>query len=184
MKRIVWTFGLISGAVISVLMASSILIVDKLGLQHSMYIGYATMVAAFAMIWFGVRTYRDNVLGGSIGFGRAFSTGLLITLISSSCYVATWEVLYHTVLPDFADKYAVQVLKEATAAGKPAAEIEQTRVKMEEFKTMYANPFYNVGMTFLEPLPVGILVALVTAGVLSRKRKVMGAPGREPATTT
>ena len=103
MKRIVWTFGLISGAVISVLMASSILIVDKLGLQHSMYIGYATMVAAFAMIWFGVRTYRDNVLGGSIGFGRAFSTGLLITLISSCCYVATWEVLYHTVLPDFAD---------------------------------------------------------------------------------
>lgn len=170
MKRIVWTFGLISGAVISVLMTASVMVADKLGTEHSLYLGYATMVAAFAMIWFGVRSYRDNALGGSIGFGRAFSTGMLITVISSCCYVATWEVVYHKFLPDFAEKYAAQTVTQAKAAGKSDAEVEATRVKMEEFKTMYANPFYNVGMTFLEPLPVGLLVSLVTAGILSRRK--------------
>lgn len=173
MKRIVWTFGLISGAVISVLMTASVMVADKLGTEHSLYLGYATMVAAFAMIWFGVRSYRDNALGGSIGFGRAFSTGMLIALVSSICYVATWEVVYHKFMPDFADKYAAQAVTKAKAEGQSAAQIEATRVQMEQFKTMYANPIYNVGMTFLEPLPVGLLVSLVTAGILSRRKRVL-----------
>jgi hypothetical protein len=32
----------------------------------------------------------------------------------------------------------------------------------------------NIGFTLLEPLPVGIVFTLVTAGVLSRKRRVEG----------
>jgi hypothetical protein len=45
---------------------------------------------------------------------------------------------------------------------------------MAEFKEMYRNPLVNIGFTFLEPLPVGLLFTLVTAGVLSRKRQVDG----------
>jgi hypothetical protein len=33
----------------------------------------------------------------------------------------------------------------------------------------------NIALTFLEPLPVGLLFTLVTAGVLSRKRRVSAA---------
>ncbi len=36
--------------------------------------------------------------------------------------------------------------------------------QMADFKTMYANPFYNVAMTFIEPFPVGLLMTwLVSA---------------------
>jgi hypothetical protein len=49
---------------------------------------------------------------------------------------------------------------------------------------MYKNPLYNAAFTFMEPLPVGLIVALVSAGVLSRRRKdgaggnvMAGAPG-------
>ncbi len=39
------------------------------------------------------------------------------------------------------------------------------RVKqMTEFKQMYKNPLVNIALTFLEPLPVGILFTLVTSG--------------------
>ena len=174
MKRIVWTFGLISGAVISVLMSANMMLVDSAN-EHGLILGYATMVAAFAMIWFGVRSYRDNVLGGSIGFGRALSTGLLIMLISSCFYVATWEVIYHKFMPDFADKYAAQALEKAKAQGKSAQEIEATRVQVADFKKMYANPLLFIGLTLLEPVPVGVLVSLVTAGILSRRKAAVGA---------
>jgi len=36
---------------------------------------------------------------------------------------------------------------------------------------MYKNPLYNAALTFMEPLPVGLLVALISATVLSRRKK-------------
>jgi hypothetical protein len=39
---------------------------------------------------------------------------------------------------------------------------------------MYKNPLVNIAFTFLEPLPVGIVFTLVTAGVMSRKRRIEG----------
>ena len=72
MKRIVLTFGLISGLIISVLMGGSLLLADKFGSGHSLALGYTIMVASFLLIYFGIRSYRDNTLAGQISFGRAF----------------------------------------------------------------------------------------------------------------
>ena len=44
---------------------------------------------AFLMVYFGVKSYRDNVAGGRVTFGRALQVGLLITVLASACYVAT-----------------------------------------------------------------------------------------------
>ena len=73
MKKTVLTFGLISGLIISVLMGGSLLLADKIGTGHSMALGYTIMVASFLLIYFGIRSYRDNTLGGQISFGRAFA---------------------------------------------------------------------------------------------------------------
>ena len=62
------------------------------------------MVLAFLLIYFGVRSYRDNVAGGRVGFGRALAVGVLITTLASVCYVATWEVLYFNFEHDFLGK--------------------------------------------------------------------------------
>ena len=75
MKRIVLTFGLISGLIISVLMGGAMLFANKFSSGHSMgnmLIGYTMMVASFLLIYFGIRSYRDNTLAGQISFGRAF----------------------------------------------------------------------------------------------------------------
>src|SRR5262245_25803162 len=94
MKKIVATFGLISGVILSVMMAGNILMVDRLGFAKSEIVGYTTIVLSFLLVYFGIRSYRDNVSFGVVSFGRAFTVGLLITLISCGCYVITWEILY------------------------------------------------------------------------------------------
>jgi len=38
------------------------------------------MVVAFLMVFFGVRSYRDNVAGGSVTFGHAFAVGLAVAI--------------------------------------------------------------------------------------------------------
>jgi hypothetical protein len=51
------------------------------------------------------------------------------------------------------------------------AEIAAQAKEMAEFNEMYRNPLVNIAITLLEPLPVGIVFALVTAGVLGRRRR-------------
>jgi hypothetical protein len=174
MRKIVLTFGLIAGAMLSAMMLMTLPFLDQIGFDKGEVIGYTTMVLAFLMVYFGVRSYRDDVAGGSVTFGRAFLVGLLITFVASACYVATWQMIYHKVAPDFVEKYAAHAVQKAKKSGASEAQIAAQQKEMNEFKEMYKNPFINIGITFLEPLPVGLLFTLVTAGVLSRKRRANG----------
>jgi len=171
MKKIVLTFGLISGAVMAVLMFSTLPFMDKLGHGSTAYVvGYTTMVLSFVMVFVGIRSYRENVGNGAISFGRAFAVGILITLIACVCYVIAWEIIYFNFMPDFVDKYSAHVIDQLRASGASAAAIEAKTAEMQQFKKLYANPFYNALFTFLEPFPVGLLITLVSAGILRKKR--------------
>jgi hypothetical protein len=174
MRKIVLTFGLIAGAILSVMMLVTLPFQDQIGFDKGAIIGYTTMVLAFLMVFFGVRSYRDNVAGGSVTFSRALTVGLMITAIASVCYVATWEVIYYKLAPDFGDKYAAYTIDKAKQSGATEAQIAEQVKQMTQFKEMYKRPLVNIALTFLEPLPVGILFTLVTAGVLSRRRRAVG----------
>jgi hypothetical protein len=173
MRKIVLTFGLIAGVILSVLMLLTFVVFkDRVELDNfGALIGYTGMVLAFLMIFVGVKSYRDNLSGGRITFGRAFVLGLAITMIATACYVATWEVLYFKFMPDFGDKYAAHAIDNAKKAGASEAKIAAITKQMAEFKASYNNPIVNIAYTTLEPLPVGLLFTLIAAGVLSRKRK-------------
>ena len=92
MKKTIVVFGLISGAVSSVMMMATLPFHDQIGFDKSGYIlGYTSIVLSFLLVYFGVRSYRDNLGGGEITFAKAFGVGIAITVISCLCYVATWE---------------------------------------------------------------------------------------------
>ena len=73
--------------------------------DHSEILGYSAMVLSFLLVFFGIRSYRDNVAGGAIGFGKAFQVGILITLVTCAMYVIAWEITYFNFFPDFLDQY-------------------------------------------------------------------------------
>ncbi|MGA7109095.1 MAG: DUF4199 domain-containing protein [Terracidiphilus sp.] len=183
MKKAVLTFGLIAGVMISVLMDGSLLVAHKIGSGHSMALGYTMMVASFLLIYFGVRSYRDNTLGGQISFGRAFACGLLIAVITTVCYVATWEVLYFNFMPHFMDSYFAAQIQRVQASGLDPAATAVRVAAIERSQQLYQNPFVNMAYTFIEPLPVGLLIALLSAALLRRKAAVEPAAVRAVTTT-
>ena len=169
MKKTVLTFGLIAGFIISVLMGGSLIFADRIGSGHSMVLGYTMMVASFLLIYSGIRSYRDNVLNGQISFGRAFACGMLITLITTVCYVAMWEILYFNFMPHFMDSYFAAQVQKVQAAGLDAATTAAQVAAIRHSQEMYQNPLVNMAYTFMEPLPVGLLITLISAAVLRRK---------------
>ena len=170
MKKTVLTFGLISGGILSVMMLVTVPFQDAIGWDRGEILGYTTMVLAGLLIYFGVRSYRELV-GGALGFGRALAVGAMIVAVSSVCYVVTWELIYYKLSPDFTQKYQAHMVEKARAGGASQADIDKKVADVQKFTELYKNPVINSAITFLEPLPVGLVIALVTAGVLGRRRK-------------
>jgi hypothetical protein len=174
MRRTVLTFGLIAGGILSVVMLATIPFMDRIGFDHGEVIGYTTMVAAFLLIFFGIRSYRDNVGGGWVSFGRAFAVGAQIVVVASVCYVATWELIYYKLAPDFIAKYQAHAIEKARASGAGQAAVDKKAAEMQRLAEMYRNPVINVAITFIEPLPVGLIIALVSAAILRRRPPARG----------
>jgi Protein of unknown function (DUF4199) len=172
MKKTVLTFGLISGLLISVLTGGSLLLADKIGSRHSMALGYTIMVASFLLIYFGIRSYRDNDLAGQISFGRAFTCGILITLVTTICYVAMWEVLYFNFMPHFMDGYFAAQVHKIQSSGLDSATMAARVAEIQRSQQLYQNPFVNIAYTFIEPFPVGLIITLISAAILRRKAPV------------
>ena len=171
MKRIVLVFGLISGLISSVLMFLTVpLHVNGIvNFENGLWIGYTAIVCSFLLVFFGIRSYRDNVAGGAIGFGKAFQVGILITLITCAMYVLAWEIAYFNFFPNFLDHYSAHVLAKMRSTGASEADIQATAAQMAEMAKHYKNPLYNSAITFMEVFPVGLIVTLVSAAILRRK---------------
>ena len=72
-------------------------------------------------------------------------------------------------MPDFYVKYGESAVEQARKSGKSEAEIAAVRADMDTMLRRVENPLFVTVVTFGEPFPVGLVIALVSAGVLHRK---------------
>lgn len=169
MKKTILVYGLISGAIAAVLMFGTVTLANKTS-EHSEIVGYAGIILSFTLVFFGIKSYRDRIGNGSVTFGKAFTIGILIALISSACYVIAWLIVYYNFYPDFMDNYAAHAIEKLKASGASEEKIEATMKQMDQYKEMYKNPVMVAALTFMEPLPVGLIITLISSFVLKRKK--------------
>ncbi|MFA6262252.1 MAG: DUF4199 domain-containing protein [Bacteroidia bacterium] len=178
MKRNSLVFGVISGAIISTFMAISMAVMscssgDMEGSGTSMVIGFSAMAVAFFFIFVGIKNFRDKQNGGTITFGKGFLLGLWISLIASTMYVITWGVEFHFFMPDFIDKYSDMQVKQLRDSGMTGAALDEAIKGIETNSYNYKhNPLVFAAFTYMEILPVGIIITLISALILKRKTAV------------
>jgi hypothetical protein len=154
MLRTILTFGIAAGLIVALPMFISISFGKPGDFSHSEILGFSLMFLAFSLIFVGVKRFRDRVGGGVIRFLPALGLGLGISAVASVIYVIGWECTLVATDYAFINDYA--------ASMDPA--------KAEAFRAQYANPLFRLPMTFVEIFPVGLLVSLVTAGLLRNSR--------------
>ena len=169
MRKIIVTFGLISGAISSLMMIALVTFGGRIGFDRGAIIGNTSIVLSFLMVFVGIRTYRDNIGNGQITFLKAFAVGLSITLISCIIYVVTCEVIYYNFIPGFWDAYGAHLVEKLTASGAKPAAIQAKLEQVRKYKELYKNPLFNAALTFIDPFPIGLVITLISALVLRRK---------------
>lgn len=169
MKKIAIKNGLLAGGIVVAWMAIGMILMDRnvISFGGAEIFGYATMLLALSMIFFGVKSFRTQS-GGTLSFGRGFMMGLYITLIASILYVAGWMILSSFLAPDFADQYYSQFIENVKSSDKPQEEIDRLVASYEKNKELYKKPLVKIGITFLEIFPVGLIVSLISALILRR----------------
>ncbi len=174
MKKTVLIFGLISGGILATMTAimMPLCMNGTIDFSYGEIIGYTSMALAFIAVFLGIRSYREHQGGGAITFGKAFKVGILITLVTCAVYVIGWQIVYWNFIPDFGDKFAAYTLEKMRADGATADALTKAQSDMARFQELYKNPFFNVGITFLEVFPVGLIVTLVSAAILRKKTPV------------
>lgn len=172
MKKIVIVHGLIAGLIVAAMLFITMGIYHRSGnFDGGMWVGYASMLLAFSLVFVGIKNYRDKYNGGVISFGRAFKIGILITLVASTIYVIAWLIDYYCFMPDFGEKYATYMMEKLKSSGASQMEIANQTKEMASFTEMYKNPVMVVLFTYLEILPVGLLITLIASFILKRKVK-------------
>lgn len=170
MKKIVLINGLISGLIVSAVMAVGAAVYQaNPDFKYTQIIGFSSMLLAFSLIYMGIRKFRNDINGGTLQFGKGFMIGFYIALIASTMYVLTWTFEFNFLFPDFMEKYAAGVIDQLKAKGASADKIEQQVIEMNKYKELYKNPVYFALLTYLEILPGGIVIALISALILKKK---------------
>jgi hypothetical protein len=170
MKKVILVFGLVLGTILCVNMVYMVnLIYTNSEFKGNEVAGYAAMVVILSLIFFGIRNYRNKHVGGVISFGKAFKMGAMMVLLASTMYVLVWVVYYYAFVPDFMERYTTHVLE---ACQNDPTQLEAKTKELEFFSEMYKNPIFVVLLTYMEVLPVGLVVALISALILRRKEPV------------
>jgi hypothetical protein len=174
MKKIIITYGIIAALITGGLMLATMpmFVNGTLNTEDGLWIGYTGMVIALSLVFFGIKSYRDNYAEGKITFGKAFMIGLGITLIASAGYVIAWEITFASHGEWFMNKWSEGELNKLKEAGVTEVEFQQAKQKWEEFGQLYQNPLVRFGMTLMEIFPVGIVISLLSAALL-RKREFL-----------
>ena len=177
LKKTILTFGLISGVLASVLMIATLpFFKDFEHGNKGLIVGYTSIVLVALLIYFGIRSYRDNLAGGAITFGRGFTIGLGITLISCVIYVVAWEIVYFNFMHGSMDTYFARLIQQAQSSpGTPEA-IQAKVAAIRHSQQLYENPFVNALYTFIEPFPVDVVITLISAAILRKKPRTAALP--------
>ena len=174
MKKVVLTFGLIAGAIIAVLVwvVAWLCERDLIAFDRMEFVGYASMLIALTMVFFGIKSYRDNYAGGKITFWKGVQVGLLISLIAGVLYFAG-ALSYNIANPGFQarflEKYTQLRVGQLRSQGAPQADIDGVGAEIEFMKKLFDNPLLFFAIAMVEILPVGIIVSLISAGLLRRR---------------
>jgi hypothetical protein len=182
MARLILLHGLLAGLVVGGLNCGIVVafrghLMGGLG----MAVGYLIMLVALSAVFVGVKRYRDVERGGVIRFWPAFGMGLGISAVAGIIYVVAWDIALALSGFDFMAEYTRLTLETMRRDGAEEAEIARTAAEMRAFAVQYQNPLIRWPLTFSELLPVGLLVSLVSAGLLRNPRFLPASQGTVPA---
>ncbi len=132
-------------------------------------LGYTSMILALTSIFFGIRSYRNNKLGGKISYFQGVKVGLTISAIAGVIYSIYSIIFYKFLFPDFMEKYMQFYTDKIRNSGASQEVIAKQLADLQTNLALYNNLLFQVLIMFVTVFAVGLVITLISASILKRK---------------
>jgi hypothetical protein len=103
-KASVWKANLTSGLIIGLVGIVYTLVIWFMDLTFNKFQGYIYFALLIFLLYYFIKAYRDNYLGGYITYGQAVGAGVIISLISAIVGAIFTYILYTFIDPELSAK--------------------------------------------------------------------------------
>jgi hypothetical protein len=118
-----------------------------------------------AVVFFGIRAQRDEFGNGYINFGKAFSTGFIISVIGNAI-ITVYTYLYFTILnPGMIDYIKLKQEEEMLKRGLTDSQVEAMASQMDTWSSPgMMSLFIIIGGVLL-----GAVISLICSAILKKE---------------
>jgi len=157
------SWGVILG-LISILFTTILYMLDQ---SFNQKLGYIGMAITFIVLSFAMESYRDNVLGGIMPFGKAFGFGALVCIVSALISSIYQIILYQLIDPGLQEKLIQFTIDQMLERGVPEEQIDLVMDKMK----IFLDPNFRIFSSFMMAGFFGIILSLIV-GAIQKKEEV------------
>ena len=174
MKSTVFRYGIYGAlAILFFLSVHFFLIMPNAGYEVQEAFGYLTIFISMIFVFLGIRHYRNHFNGGFLSFGEGFKIGILIVLIPA-VFFGLFDILYTEVInPSWSDDYYSH-FAEKLKASTPPEKLDKALSELKSNKELFDNPVMSFLLMAATVLIIGIIVTIISALALMRRKKKPG----------
>lgn len=167
---IILKFSLIAGLIIAGVQLGSIAFWDPSNpnMDLGKVIGYGSMTLAFLVLFPAVRSINQTT---QYGFGKNLLYCLAIVGIATAIYSLAWTIYATVIDPTVIDTFIDYFMKDLETQHLSAVELAEKKEEFANIAAIYRNPVMCFLITLIEPMPVGIPLALLASGLQFRKNR-------------
>ena len=149
------------------------------GIKLSLLLLVVNLAIYFFALWFFTKSYRNDILGGYVDYGKAFLFGVLIVAFSS-ILLAIYNYIFHAFIdPDYIQR-VVDATQEWTeefmsSKGLPQAQIDSTIEKIGSKSSV--TPLKSALQGILGGVIFGTIISLITSAIVKKKKELFQEKG-------
>jgi hypothetical protein len=120
----VWKANLTNGLILALVGIAYSLIMYFADLTFNKVQGYVFILVQLGVLYFLLKTYRDNFMHGQITYGQSVGAGVIICLYYSICVAIFTYLLYTVIDPELTAKQLAFAEEAMVKKGAPQAAID------------------------------------------------------------
>lgn len=160
-----WKANLTNGVIFALIGIVYSLIMYFFDLSFNKVQGWIFILIQIVVLWFLLKSYRDNYMYGNITYGQALGAGLIIFLYYAIIMALFTYILYTVIDPDLMDKQLAFTEEEMLKRGLPQEAVDAgMKVQTKIMKPAIMAPISIIGVMFQ-----GLIMSLIVAAFVKKE---------------
>jgi hypothetical protein len=160
-----WKANLTNGLIMGLIGVVYSLVVYFLDLSFNKWQGWLFLLIQIVILYFLVKSYRDNYRYGMISFGQALGAGVIIFLYYAIIMAVFVYILYAVIDTDLIDKQLAFTEEQMLKRGMPEASVEAgMKLNQKIMKPAIMAPF-----SILSSMFQGVIMSLIVAAFVRKE---------------